>query len=125
MFAKKSMERLDKKLNTQEQLKQNQQEIDLSMEILTPIISTTLKNGEIVSSFVGKNLSWAKNAGQQIYVSEIYSVLAKNKLAEVIRKKYKKGMLIKMKGTLSYMKMKMDSNKWERKIFIASEIYYA
>jgi single-stranded DNA-binding protein len=125
MFAKKSMERLDKKLNTQEQLKQNQQEIDLSMEILTPIISTTLKNGEIVSSFVGKNLSWAKNAGQQIYVSEIYSVLAKNKLAEVIRKKYKKGMLIKMKGTLSYMKMKLDSNKWERKIFIASEIYYA
>ena len=119
------MERLDKKLNTQKQLKQNQQEIDLSMEILTPIISTTLKNGEIVSSFVGKNLSWAKNAGQQIYVSEIYSVLAKNKLAEVIRKKYKKGMLIKMKGTLSYMKMKMDSNKWERKIFIASEIYYA
>lgn len=104
------------------QTKHVQQEVELNMKILTPIISTKLNDGEIVSSFVAKKIECV-NDSEQLSVGEVYSVLAKTTVAQILRKYYKKGMLLRLKGTLTWMEMEMEKIHWNRKVVFAKEIF--
>ncbi|MCX7696987.1 MAG: hypothetical protein N2Z72_04745 [Bacteroidales bacterium] len=98
----------------------NEKEVKISLEILTPIVSTRLASGETISSFVGKKIDDVLD--KKIVFGEVYSIMAWNAMAELLRKKYKKGMLVNMKGILSYVKIKFNCNYVCRKTLIVTQI---
>lgn len=101
-------------------VKTNGQEINLSVEILTPIVSTRLNNGDLISSFVGKKKDHF--SGNNLVVGEVYAVMAWNAMAELLRAKYKKGMLLSLQGILSYVSMKFGHKQIPRKTLVVTKI---